>query len=170
MLFFLVTMAHFLRLRLSRGTIIASNIGQAMVNLKLWLSKSSSSTWRASRWQGIELSINGALITHLSFRLSRIFHVCFWSPYKGFFSNAFLLTLTYSFVLIIARLIEKTWYRLIFVVHRIDTTKGFQKFVSVFLLAANFWSNEWSSFSFLTKMVSIGALKVLWIEMVFLTL
>ena len=33
----------FLRLKLSRGTIIAANIGQAMVNLKLWLSKSSSS-------------------------------------------------------------------------------------------------------------------------------
>ena len=32
----------FLRLRLSRGTIIAANIGQAMVNLELWLSKSSS--------------------------------------------------------------------------------------------------------------------------------
>ena len=36
--------SHFcLRLKLSRGTIIAANIGQAMVNLKLWLSKSSSS-------------------------------------------------------------------------------------------------------------------------------
>ena len=33
----------FLRLKLSRGTIIAANIGQAMVNLKLYLSKSSSS-------------------------------------------------------------------------------------------------------------------------------
>ena len=32
----------FLRLKLSRGTIIAANIGQAMVNLMLWLSKSSS--------------------------------------------------------------------------------------------------------------------------------
>ena len=32
----------FLRLKLLRGTIIAANIGQAMVNLKLWLSKSSS--------------------------------------------------------------------------------------------------------------------------------
>ena len=40
---FLVTIATFLRLKLSRGTIIAANIGQAMVNLKLWLSKSSSS-------------------------------------------------------------------------------------------------------------------------------
>ena len=39
---FLVTMANFLRLKLSRGTTIAANIGQAMVNLKLWLSKSSS--------------------------------------------------------------------------------------------------------------------------------
>ena len=36
-------MASFLRLRLSRGTIIAAKISQAMVNLKLWLSKSSSS-------------------------------------------------------------------------------------------------------------------------------
>ena len=34
---FLVTLATFLRLKLSRGTIIAANIGQAMVNLKLWL-------------------------------------------------------------------------------------------------------------------------------------
>ena len=32
----------FLRHKLSRGTIIAANIGQAMVNLELWLSKSSS--------------------------------------------------------------------------------------------------------------------------------
>ena len=32
-----------MRLKLSRGTIIAANIGQATVNLKLWLSKSSSS-------------------------------------------------------------------------------------------------------------------------------
>ena len=36
-------MATFLRLKLSRGTIIAANIGQAMANLKLWLSKSASS-------------------------------------------------------------------------------------------------------------------------------
>ena len=36
-------MATFLRLKLSRGTIIAAKIGQATVNLKLWLSKSSSS-------------------------------------------------------------------------------------------------------------------------------
>ena len=34
---------HFLRLKLSPGAIIAANIGQPMVNLKLWLSKSSSS-------------------------------------------------------------------------------------------------------------------------------
>ena len=40
---FLVTLVIFLRLKLSsRGTIIAANIGQAIVNLKLWLSKSSS--------------------------------------------------------------------------------------------------------------------------------
>ena len=32
----------FLPLSLSRGTIIAANIDQAMINLKLWLSKSSS--------------------------------------------------------------------------------------------------------------------------------
>ena len=41
---FLRTIATFvLRLKLSRVTIIAGNIGQAMVNMKLWLSKSSSS-------------------------------------------------------------------------------------------------------------------------------
>ena len=34
---------HFLCLKLSYGTIVAANIGQAMVNLKLWLRKSSSS-------------------------------------------------------------------------------------------------------------------------------
>ena len=39
---FLVTMATFLRLKLSRCTIIAANNCQAMVNLNLWLSKSSS--------------------------------------------------------------------------------------------------------------------------------
>ena len=32
----------FLRLKLSRGTIITANIGQALVNLKQWLRKSSS--------------------------------------------------------------------------------------------------------------------------------
>ena len=39
---FLVTLATFFCLKLSRGDIIAANIGQAMVNLKLWISKSSS--------------------------------------------------------------------------------------------------------------------------------
>ena len=38
-----MTIATFLRPKLSRGTIIAANIGQAIVNLKLWLSMSSSS-------------------------------------------------------------------------------------------------------------------------------
>ena len=42
MLFFWWLWPLFLRLKLSRGTIIAANIGQAMVNLELWLSKSSS--------------------------------------------------------------------------------------------------------------------------------
>ena len=42
MLFFWWLWPLFLSLRLSRGTIIAANIGQAMVKLKLWLSKSSS--------------------------------------------------------------------------------------------------------------------------------
>ena len=39
---FLVIMVTFLRLKLSCGTIIAANIGQAMVNLKLWLGKGRS--------------------------------------------------------------------------------------------------------------------------------
>ena len=39
---FLLTLVTFLRLKLSRVTIIAANIGKAMVKLKLWLSKSSS--------------------------------------------------------------------------------------------------------------------------------
>ena len=50
---FLVTMAETLRLRLSRGTIIAANIGQAMVNLKLWLSKSLSLHRQLHRGRGL---------------------------------------------------------------------------------------------------------------------
>ena len=42
-LFLLVTLSTFLHVKLSRGTIIAANIGQALVNLKLWLSTRSSS-------------------------------------------------------------------------------------------------------------------------------
>ena len=40
---FLVNMATFLRLKLLRGTVIAAKIGQGMVNMKLWLTESSSS-------------------------------------------------------------------------------------------------------------------------------
>ena len=51
-LLFLVTIATFLCLK--RGTIIADNIGQAMVNLKLWLRKGSSSQRRLHEGRGLD--------------------------------------------------------------------------------------------------------------------
>ena len=73
MLFFGDYSHFFLRLKLSRGTIIAANIGQAMVNLKLWLSNSSSSHRQLHGGRGLNSS------PFLSFRLTDTILV-FWIP------------------------------------------------------------------------------------------
>ena len=64
----------FLRLRLSRGTIIAANIGQAMVNLKLWLIKSSSLHRQLSYPFGRSIMVIMLLIDHGNDRCGHLFY------------------------------------------------------------------------------------------------